>query len=62
MVAALETIRLELLRLTAGTGSIEGLTTNILAAGDIGDNVVRLMAGIREVEAVLDTADTREGD
>jgi hypothetical protein len=60
VVAALETIRLELLRLTAGVGSVEGLTTNILAAGDIGDNVGRLLAGIQEVEAVLDTADTQE--
>jgi serine/threonine-protein kinase len=61
VVAALETIRLELLRLTAGVGSVEGLTTNILAAGDIGDNVVRLMAGIEEVEAVLDSTGGLEG-
>lgn len=60
VVAALETIRLELLRLTAGVGSVEGLTTNILAAADIGDNVGRLLAGIHEVEAVLDTADGQE--
>jgi len=54
VVAALETIRLELLRLTAGIGSVEGLTTHLLAAGEIGDNVARVMAGIEEVEAALE--------
>jgi hypothetical protein len=53
VVAALETIRLELLRLTAGIGSVEGLTTHLVAAGEIGDNVARVMAGIEEVEAAL---------
>jgi serine/threonine-protein kinase len=53
VVAALEGIRLSLLRLTAGTGTVEGLTTNVLAAGEIGDNVARLLAGFAEVEEVL---------
>ncbi|UCG85424.1 MAG: serine/threonine protein kinase [Gemmatimonadota bacterium] len=55
VVAALETIRLELLRLTAGIGSVEGLTTHLLAAGEVGDDVARVMAGIEEVEAALET-------
>jgi hypothetical protein len=54
VVAALETIRLELLRLTAGIGSVEGLTTNLLAAGEIGDNVANVMMGLEEVEAVFE--------
>jgi serine/threonine-protein kinase len=53
VVAALETIRLELLRLTAGVGSVEGLTTNLLAAGKIQSNVGHLMEGMEEVEAAL---------
>jgi serine/threonine-protein kinase len=56
VVAALESIRLELLRLTAGVGSVEGLTTNLLAAGEIGDNVANVMLGLEEVEAVFKTA------
>jgi serine/threonine-protein kinase len=55
VVAALESIRLELLRLTAGIGSIEGLTTNLLAAGEIGDNVANVMMGMEEVEQVFKT-------
>jgi len=53
VVAALETIRLSLLRLTAGSGTVEGLTTNLIAAEEVGDNVARLMAGFEEVEVVL---------
>jgi hypothetical protein len=55
VVAALETIRLELLRLTAGMGSVDGLTTHLLAAEEIGDEVARVMSGIEEVEAALKT-------
>jgi serine/threonine-protein kinase len=55
LVAALESIRLELLRLTAGIGTIDGLTTNLLAAGEIGDNVANVMMGMEEVEAVFNT-------
>ncbi|HSM15599.1 MAG TPA: serine/threonine-protein kinase [Gemmatimonadales bacterium] len=53
VVAALETIRLTLLRLTAGSGTVEGLTTNLIAAGEIADHVARLMAGFEEVEVAL---------
>ena len=53
VVAALETIRLGLLRLTTGVGSVEGLTTNLIAAGEVGDNVAQILAGVEEVEKVL---------
>jgi predicted Ser/Thr protein kinase len=53
VVAALETIRLGLLRLTTGVGSVEGLTTNLIAAGKVGDNVAEILAGVEEVEKVF---------
>lgn len=52
-VASLETLRLGLLRLTAGTGSVEGLTTDLAAAADVGDEIDRLMAGMTDVELLL---------
>ncbi len=53
VVAALETIRLELLRLTAGVGSVEGLTTHLLAAGRIQSDVGHLVEGLEEMEEAL---------
>jgi hypothetical protein len=55
VVAALETIRLGLLRLMTGVGTVEGLTTNLLAAGEVQDNVARILAGVEEVETVFKT-------
>ncbi len=52
-VASLETIRLGLLRLTTGTGTVEGLTTDLAAAADVGDAIDRLMAGMTDVELLL---------
>ena len=52
-VASLETIRLGLLRLTTGTGTVEGLTTDLAAAADVGDEIDRLMAGMTDVELLL---------
>ncbi len=52
-VASLETIRLGLLRLTTGTGTVEGLTTDLAAAADVGDEIDRLMAGMADVELLL---------
>jgi serine/threonine-protein kinase len=60
VVAALETIRLELLRLTAGVGSIDGLTTHLLAAGEIRSNVGHMLEGMAEVEAALKLSDSGE--
>jgi hypothetical protein len=52
-VTALEGIRLNLLRLTAGAGSIDSLTADIAVARDVSDEVRRLLEGHREVEAHL---------
>ncbi len=52
-VASLETIRLGLLRLTTGAGTVESLTTDLAAAADVGDQVDRLMAGMADVELLL---------
>ena len=52
-VGALETIRLNLLRLHAGSGSLEGLTTHIGLAAAVSEEVERLLAAKAEVERTL---------
>jgi serine/threonine-protein kinase len=52
-VGALETIRLNLLRLHAGSGSVEGLTTHIGIAAGLSDEVARLIAAKSEMERGL---------
>jgi serine/threonine-protein kinase len=52
-VAALETIRLDLLRLRAGAGSVDRVTADLAAAGDIGAAVDRLLAAGEELERSL---------
>jgi eukaryotic-like serine/threonine-protein kinase len=52
-VAALETIRLDLLRLRAGVGSVDRITADLSAAGDIGAAVDRLLAASDEVDREL---------
>ena len=52
-VASLETIRLGLLRLTTGTGSVDGLTADLAAAAGVGDEIDRLMVGMKDVELLL---------
>ncbi|MGH7673650.1 MAG: hypothetical protein ACREMV_00130, partial [Gemmatimonadales bacterium] len=59
-VAALETIRLDLLRLRAGQGSVERLTADLEAARDISAAADRLLDGQREVEAELRRPETAE--
>jgi hypothetical protein len=49
-VAALEGIRLDLLRLHAGAGDLAPLTTLIDAARSLGEDVNRLAEARREVE------------
>ena len=49
-VAALETIRLNLLRLHAGTGSVQNLTTDLTLAREAVREVDLLVAGRREIE------------
>jgi serine/threonine-protein kinase len=52
-VSALESIRLDLLRLTAGTGSIEGVTADLNAAREVGETVRFLVEGDNEVARAL---------
>jgi len=52
-VAALETIRLNLLRLHAGTGSVQSLTTDLGLAREVAQSISRQIEGFREVESAL---------
>jgi serine/threonine-protein kinase len=52
-VTALETIRLNLLRLHAGVGNIASVTANLDAAREVSDAAARLAEGRREVEKLL---------
>src|SRR5216110_1859455 len=52
-VAALETIRLNLLRLHAGTGTVKSLTTDLGLAREIAGEIDRHVQGLREVEDAL---------
>ena len=52
-VGALETIRLNLLRLHAGSGSVEGLTTHLGIAAEVSEAVARLVAAKADVERAL---------
>ena len=56
VVTALESLRLDLLRLRAGAGSVDSITTDLEAARELGESADRLLASAREVDAVL--ADT----
>ncbi len=53
-VTALETIRLQLLRMHAGVTTIESLTADLSAAREIADAVDRVMEANREVEKMLE--------
>ncbi len=52
-VAALENIRLDLLRLKAGAGTVDQLSADLSAARDIWAGIDAALAGRREVEALL---------
>jgi hypothetical protein len=52
-VAALETIRLGLLYMQAGTGTVESLTMELEAAKGLSSDMDNLLAGHREVERIL---------
>jgi len=52
-VAALERVRLAVLQLRAGAGSVEGLTHYLEAAKAVGEEVDRQLEAQREVRAVL---------
>jgi len=53
VVTALETLRLDLLRLHAGAGSPEGITRDLAAARSLGEQAERLIASAIEVERTL---------
>jgi len=58
VVAALETIRLNLLKLHAGAASVQTLTTDLGLAREVSAEIDRLLAGQREVdEAIGPTTD-----
>jgi hypothetical protein len=52
-VAALEAIRLDLLRLRGGVGTVESITADLAAARELGLETERLLAAQREVDAAL---------
>ncbi len=52
-VAALETIRLNLLRLHAGTGTVQSLTTDLGLARDLTRDINAQVEGYREIEGEL---------
>ena len=52
-VGALETIRLNLLRLHAGSAAVEGLTTHIGIAEEVSAEIERMVAAQQDVDAAL---------
>ena len=52
-LGALETLRFDLLRLHGGVGTLEGLTADLGAAREIGEQVDALLEGQREVDDAL---------
>ena len=53
VVTSLETLRLDLLRLSAGAGTTEGVTRDLDAARALSDEASRVLAGRREVEDAI---------
>jgi prefoldin subunit 5 len=53
IVTALEGIRLDLLRLRVGAGSVESVTADLAAAREIGEHTERLVQAGQDIEAVL---------
>jgi serine/threonine-protein kinase len=53
-VGALETLRLDLLRLHAGSTNMQSVTTHIGIASDVSDQIERLIAANREIDSVLE--------
>jgi tRNA A-37 threonylcarbamoyl transferase component Bud32 len=58
-VAALETIRLNLLRLHAGSGTVEGFTTHLGLAVEVSADVERLLSAREELERELASPNER---
>ena len=55
VVVALETIRLELLRMHAGAGSVESMTADLSSARELSQDIGRVIEGAREVEKLLES-------
>lgn len=53
VVTALENVRLNLLRLQAGVGSVDSITQDLEAARVVGDDAARLLAGVHEADEAL---------
>ncbi len=53
LLASLETIRLDLLRMHAGSGSVESMTADLTSARELSDDVQHLLEGRREVDELL---------
>jgi hypothetical protein len=53
IVTALENLRLDLLRLRAGGGSVEGITLDLATAREFGQEADRLLESGRELEQAL---------
>jgi len=54
VVTALENVRLDLLRLHAGTVSADGITQDLARARELGEGADRMLAGLREANALLE--------
>ena len=57
-MAALENLRLGLLRLQAGVGTPDELTADLRAAKELGEEVQALLDGERQVEGLLSESQT----
>ena len=53
VLAALETVRLGLLRMHAGAGSVESMTADLTSARDLSEDIARLLEGQQEVDDLL---------
>ena len=59
-VSAMETIRLELLRMHAGAGSVQSMTQDLGAAQALSEDIEHLLEGRQEIEALLAPGGSRD--
>ena len=53
LLTALETVRLDLIRLRAGSAGVDGITLSLENARHLGEDVDRLLEGSKEVDEAL---------
>ena len=53
LLESLETIRVDLLSMHAGSGSVESMTADLTSARELSEDVQHLLEGRREVDALL---------